>query len=86
LKKILASTVLAVLLGISVMLLPYHMLNDKIVEEEPHLRPTIGEDTAETYGLTSASYPDVSFIAFMLVLSFIIAFGVMRYSLKNVAF
>jgi hypothetical protein len=85
LKKILASIVLAVLLGVGVMLLPYHLLNDKIVEEGPYLRPAISGGIAERYGLSSALYPDVLFIAFMLALSFIIAFGVMRYSLEKIA-
>lgn len=85
-KKVLASAVLAVLLGVGVMLVPHRLFIGETTEEEARTSPeTLSRDTAEMHGLPPASRLDVLFLVFMLALSFVIALSVMRYSSKKTA-
>lgn len=90
-KKVLAYILAAVLLGTVTMMAPFGLFVGKINDEYENLSPTSVEktrnfsaDLEETYGLSQATYPlDMLYIVFMLVSSFAIALGVMRYSMKR---
>jgi len=99
-KKILAYTFVAVLLGIGMMLAPFALFVGEIdtgeVNTEAGRSYTATSDfdmqktpllIEQAYGITPAIYPmDVLFIAFMLTLSLVIALGVMRYSRGKIVF
>jgi len=97
-KKILAYTVAAVLLGTVTMLAPFAPFVGEVDENEmdtqaepffssPEYMRTRSSETEKSYGIASATYlPDSLFIAFMLGLGLAVAFGVMRYSMRKTVF
>ena len=93
-KKILAYTFVAVLLGVVTMLAPFALfIREMDTQSEPfHPSPaeymqTKSAETERTYGITPVTYPlDVLFIAFMLTLSLVIALGVMRHFMRKTVF
>ena len=98
-KKILAYTLVAVLLGVVTMLAPFALFvseietNDMDTQAEQFFSPTpenmrtMPSKTEQTQGITPATYPlDVLFIAFMLTLSLVIALGVMRRFMRKTVF
>lgn len=84
-KKILAYTFAAVILGIFMMLAPFALFIGE---------PDTGEIETQTersdflmHGLSLAPYPsEFLFIVFMLILSLIIALGVRRFFMRKIAF
>ena len=98
-KKILAYTLVAVLLGVVTMLAPFALFvsetdtSEMDTQAERSYLPTLGfmqkapSRTEKTYGITPATYPpDFLFIAFMLTLSLVIALGVMRHFKRKTVF
>lgn len=82
-KKILAYTLVAVLLGVVTMLAPLALFGPSPAE----YMQTKSAETERTYGITPETYPlDVLFIAFMLTLSLVIALGVMRHFKRKTVF
>ena len=96
-KKILAYTLVAVLLGTVTMLAPFALIVSEIgtsgmdtQAEQSYFSPTntraMSSETEQIYGITPVTYPlDVLFIAFTLTLSLVIALGVMRYFMRKTA-
>jgi len=98
-KKVLAYTFAAVLLGVVTMLAPFalfvgEMATSKMNTEAGRSYTPLSDFdmqktpllTEQAYGITPAIYPvDFLFIAFMLTLSLVIALGVMRYSKRRTA-
>jgi len=95
-KKILAYTLVAVLLGAVTMLAPFALFVSEIgISEmdtlaEPFYNSpaeylkTRSSETEQTRGITAATYsPDILFIAFMLTLSLVIALGVRRHFMRK---
>lgn len=95
-KKILAYTLVAVFLGVVTMLAPFSLFvsemdtNETDTLAEPfYSSPTeytqrMSSKTEQTQGITAATYsPDILFIAFMLTLSLVIAFGVRRHFMRK---
>jgi hypothetical protein len=92
-KKILAYTFLAVLLGLVTMLAPFALF---VSEMDTQLKPfysspaeylkTRSSETEQAYGITAATYfPDIPFIAFMLTLGLVAALGFTRHFMsKNI--
>lgn len=94
-KEILMYSSLAILLGVATMLAPLALyVSEMDMETEPFFASANPEDmrtmsskNEQTQGITSAAYPvDVLFIAFVLALSFAMALGVMRYSMRKAIF
>ncbi len=93
-KKILAYTLVAVLLGVVTMLAPFTLFiseMDTYAEPSYVLTPeymkATSSKTETTYGITPATYPlDFLFITFLLILSLVIAFGVMRHFMRKTLF
>ncbi len=96
-KKVLAYTSVAVLLGIVTMLAPFALIVSEIgtsgmdtQAEQSYFSPTntraMSSETERAYGIPPATYsPDILFIAFTLTLSLVIALGVMRYFIRKTA-
>ncbi|MDH5782985.1 MAG: hypothetical protein OEZ35_04905 [Candidatus Bathyarchaeota archaeon] len=94
-KKVLAYTLVAVLLGVVTMLAPFSLFVSEMDTNEmdtqaepfyssPEYTQRMSSKTEQTRGITSATCsPDLLFIAFMLVLSFVTAFGVMRHFMRK---
>lgn len=97
-KKILAYTLTAVLLGVVTMLTPFapflsvsEMNTGKLdTQAEPfYSSPTEymkarSAETEQIQGITPATYsPDILFIAFMFALSLIVALGVRRHFMRK---
>lgn len=94
-KKILAYTLAAVLLGAVMMLAPFAPFVGEMDENDMDTQAersffslpdtkAMSSETEESYGIASATYlPDSLFVAFMLGLSLAAAFGVMRYSMRK---
>jgi len=95
-KKILAYTLVAVLLGTVTMLAPFSLfvsemdINEIDTQAEPFYNSpaeylkTRSSETEQTCGITAATYsPDILFIAFMILLSLVIAFGVRRHFMRK---
>jgi len=95
-KKFLAYTLVAVFLGVVAMLAPFALFVSEIdisemdtLAEPFYSSPAeytqrMSSKTEQTRGITAATCsPDILFIAFMLVLSFVIAFGVMRHFMRK---
>lgn len=91
-KKILAYTLVAVLLGVATMQAPFALFISEMgtsemdTEAERWALPTTEHmqkapsKTEQIQGITSATcFPDILFIAFMLTLGLVIALGVMSY-------
>ena len=93
-KKILAYTLVAVLLGVGTMLTPFALFVSEIdMQAEPfysspaEYMKTRSSEMEQTYGITPATYPpDFLFIVFMFTLSLVIALGVMRYFGRKTVF
>jgi len=98
-KKILAYTFVAVLLGAVTMLAPFALFVSEIdisemdTQAEPFYNSpaeylkTRSSETEQTYGITAATYsPDILFIASMLTLSLVIALGVRRHFMRKTIF
>ena len=98
-KKILAYTLVAVFLGVVTMLAPFAPFVSEMgtsqmdtYAERSYLPTTeymqkAPSETEQIYGITAATYsPDILFIAFMLTLSLVIAFGVRRHFMRKTTF
>ena len=93
-KRILAYTLVAVLLGAVTMLAPFALFVSEINMQAgqfyfptPEYMRTMSSKTEQTYGNTPATYsPDILFIAFMLTLSLVTALGVMRHFMRKTIF
>lgn len=99
-KRILAYTFVAVLLGVVTILAPFALFVSEMDTSEmdtfgepfftsptPENTRTMSSKTEQTQGITSATYfPDILFIAFMLTLSLVTALGVMRYFMRKTIF
>ena len=95
-KKILAYALVAVLLGVVTMLAPFSLFVSEMDTSEMDTQAvpfynspaeylkTRSSETEQTYGITAATYsPDILFIASMLTLSLVIAFGVRRHFMRK---
>ena len=91
-KKVLAYTFAAVLLGVATMLAPFTLFigemgaNEMDTQAEgvypytPEYMRTMSSETEQKYGITPATYsPDYLSIAFMFTLSLVVALGAMSY-------
>ena len=98
-KKILAYTLVAVLLGAVTMLAPFALfvsemnIGEMDTPAEPfysspaEFMKARSSETEQIQGIAPATYPpDFLFIAFMLTLSLVIALGVMRYFKRKTVF
>jgi len=93
-KRILAYTLVAVLLGVGSMLAPFALFVSEMDTQAERFHPfpaeytqAMSSKTEQTRGIPSATLSsEIPFIAFMLTISLVIALGVMRHFKRKTVF
>lgn len=93
-KKILVYTLVAVLLGVVTMLAPFALFVSEMDTQAERFHPSpteytqaMSSKTEQTQGIPSATLSsEIPFIAFMLTLSLVTAFSIMRHFMRKTIF